>query len=93
MPSEIELQTLDQFHIIFAPEDELRNMGIMEASPAQLREMGVLPKLKFGEARSLVQRMKAKKAEEAQRQRRQSKRDRRREAKREMAEARARGEI
>lgn len=87
------MQTLDQLYIISASEDELKRMGVQTLTPDELRQAGVLHKLKFGEARSLVQRLKAKKAEEAQRQKRQNKRERRRQAKREMQEARARGEV
>ena len=70
----------------------MTNTGLQVMNVDQLRQAGVIPKVKFKEAKSLVQRIRQKKAEEAQRQRRQGKRDRRRQAKREMAEARARGE-
>ena len=85
--------TFDQIYILAASKEDLANTGMRLMSVDQLRLEGVIPKVKFKEAKSLVQRIRQKKAEEAQRQRRQGKRERRRQAKREMAEARARGEL
>lgn len=92
LPYEVELCTLDQLDIITLSEEELKRFDVIVASPDELRQAGVLPKLKPGEARSHVQRLRAQKQAQHQQQRRQTKRDRRRQAKREMEEARARGE-
>ena len=88
LPTELENLTYDQIFILCVEKKSLSLPTLVTTD--QLRAMGVLPPAVKGQA-SLVQRIKARKAEEAARKARESRRDKKRRAAAELAAARQQG--
>lgn len=93
LPSDLQKQTFDQLYILVVAKPLLATEGgRMNVTVDDLRKMGRLPSLKPGEATSHVQRLRAKKAAEAQKSEKQLRREKRRKRHEDLAAARARGE-